>query len=191
MASGGARARLTHGAGGSLGSGAGLSGAGCVLLVRNMDASCVTALSAAVSSIATVVLVLVTGVYACAAWRQLHEAKSTRLDSLRPLLVVAARRTKYGREILDLTNVGPGPALDVEVVAGGSRITEFLYEQDEDALGGWTGPCEVLPSGRTRRFHPLQGTCVDGRCEVRLLYSSLYRDVPRFESTGVYVFPPR
>jgi hypothetical protein len=164
-----------------------------------MESSCVVAISSLVSCTATAVLVAVTSVYAVAAWkqqrasvRQVEESRNLRWDSLRPLLVVTTRRTRTtDRYVFELTNVGPGPALGIGVEVDGKGITDFFFEPDEDLLGGWTGPCEVLPSGRTRRFLPAPGTGTEGVCEVRVFYSSLYESVARFEFRGSYSWPKK
>ena len=151
---------------------------------------------ALVSCVATVALVAVTVVYATAAWKQqkasaqqLHESRKLRWDSLRPLLVVTTRCTRTSnRNVFELTNVRPGPALDICVKVDGQSITDFFFEPDEDLLGGWTGPCEVLPSARTRRFVPAPGSGVDGVYKVEVSYASLYEDVERFEDAADYRF---
>lgn len=147
------------------------------------------AVSALVTAGATVVLVVVTAIYAAIVRsqqrimeQQLREAHDSRLDSLRPVVVVSARRTRLGEPIFDIANVGPGPALDLEVTLDRwARVSGFLEELDVEGLGGFLSPCTVLPAGKTVHFWPPAKTGVNGRYFVKATYESVYKDVGRFE----------
>jgi len=156
-----------------------------------MEATYAVDITAFVTCVSTFALVVVTAIYATAAWKQqtsarkqLEESRQMRRDSLRPVLQVTPRYTRNStkRRVFDLENIGPGPALDIAIEANGERITDFYYADDPDLLGGWTAPCTALRSAGVRYFSPPSGSKGVDTFEVTLSYHSVFGDVQAFST---------
>jgi len=163
-----------------------------------MEAACAVDVTAIVTCVSTLALVVVTAIYATAAWKQqtsarkqLEESKQMRWDSLRPLLQVTARYTRHStkRRVFDLENIGPGPALDIAIEVNGERIKEFYYADDPDLLGGWTAPCVALRSAGVRYFSPPPGSKEIDTFKIALSYHSVFCETQAFSTDEELTLP--
>lgn len=74
--------------------------------------------------VVSVVLVIVTAVYAFFTWLMVSELRATRTLSVRPRLALSIQMVGPLHGFLAVTNVGPGTALDADVTPGFEPVGE-------------------------------------------------------------------
>jgi hypothetical protein len=127
------------------------------------------------AALLTGVLVLITGYYAWQNRKMVQEMAAARRISVLPKLVLEWTMASPVLGLPTLKNVGPGPALDVDI----SIHFEPLQEGGQPEVREWTA--SVVVSGEERQFLPPSGAG-DGLLDTE----ALARTYSRVVLTGHY-----
>lgn len=102
-----------------------------------------TSVASNINAVATVILVVITGVYAFLTWRLVKETRSAREQEAAPALNLDVAPFSFGAWVPKIENLGNGPALDV---SGTVRLEpggeEYDFHSKNIAAGEFTGTLE-------------------------------------------------
>lgn len=136
------------------------------------------------SALASSLLAMLTFFTVCSSRRMAHEMYETRLAQFRPVLYTVLRRTGNGAR-LHLRNVGPGPAMDIDIACQGDFFDKTYHlpffgpgeKIDLELVDRWESPGKI-------RVDVSYLDLFGNRVEVESWYRSEAEDVAQS-----YVYP--
>jgi len=93
------------------------------------------------------------------------------------------KRGQAGQAILELRNVGLGPALDIEVHVNGARVRSFLGPDDQLGVNGATWLRDAIPASESLFASVLGPQDESQILDLRVEYSSMLDETRSLEES--------